>query len=229
MAARFKELCLDSRVPDDAEASEQLGRFWAALTGCVFQPDDGTGDVAPPPGGDEGMGIAICPVPEQRTVKQRVHLDVHVRSVDEVTGLGGTVLTPAHQGQPWTVCADPEGGELCAFVREGELPAYRTYELNIDAADPERIARWWGEVFGLEAHNDGEPWWWVEGIPGCPFESWVFAPVPEPKTVKNRMHWDLYGETADFLSRGATHLWDTRGWTTLADPEGNEFCVFGER
>jgi hypothetical protein len=50
--------------------------------------------------------------------------------------------------------------------------------------------------------------------------------VPEPKTVKNRVHWDVYGTVEEFLDRGATRLWDTPGWVTLADPEGNEFCVF---
>ena len=37
----------------------------------------------------------------------------------------------------WTVLADPEGGELCAFVREpAELPAYRLYEVVVDADGP---------------------------------------------------------------------------------------------
>ena len=40
------------------------------------------------------------------------------------------------------------------------------------------------------------------------------------------MHWDVLGEIEALLARGATHLWDRPGWTVLADPEGNEFCVF---
>jgi len=50
--------------------------------------------------------------------------------------------------------------------------------------------------------------------------------------VKNRMHWDLYGDVDDFLAAGARKLWEVPGrtrpiaWTVLADPEGNEFCVF---
>ncbi len=59
-----------------------------------------------------------------------------------------------------------------------------------------------------------------------PFECFVFDAVPEPKTVKNRIHWDVYGNVDDFLAAGATQLWDTKRWTVLADPEGNEFCVF---
>ena len=57
----------------------------------------------------------------------------------------------------------------------------------------------------------------------------VFQRVPEPKTVKNRMHWDVWGETQSLLSAGAKLLRSRDieiGWDVLADPEGNEFCVF---
>ena len=52
--------------------------------------------------------------------------------------------------------------------------------------------------------------------------------MPEPKTAKNRLHLDLI--TADFdaelarlLGLGATEVASFERWTTLADPEGNEF------
>jgi hypothetical protein len=64
----------------------------------------------------------------------------------------------------------------------------------------------------------------------------LFGLVPEGKTVKNRLHIDLRPRSGDpekqiedLLARGATFLW--RGeegpskWATLADPQGNEFCV----
>jgi hypothetical protein len=64
----------------------------------------------------------------------------------------------------------------------------------------------------------------------------LFQLVPEPKTGKNRVHLDLRvgderreAEVARLVSRGAREL--HRGsqgphqWATLADPEGNEFCV----
>ena len=63
-----------------------------------------------------------------------------------------------------------------------------------------------------------------------------FNQVPEPKTIKNRLHLCLRPETSreeevDRLLRlGATFVADRRspedtGWAVLADPEGNEFCV----
>ena len=64
----------------------------------------------------------------------------------------------------------------------------------------------------------------------------LFQRVPEGKTVKNRLHLDVRvgpdrreAEIARLLGLGATELWrGSQGpfeWATLADPEGNEFCV----
>jgi hypothetical protein len=64
----------------------------------------------------------------------------------------------------------------------------------------------------------------------------IFQRVPEPKTGKNRWHLDVWvgadnvREQADgLIARGATFLHEGQQgphrWITLADPEGNEFCV----
>ena len=64
----------------------------------------------------------------------------------------------------------------------------------------------------------------------------LFQSVPEAKTVKNRLHFDVRvgadqreAEVARLLGRGATELWRaSQGpyeWVTMADPEGNEFCI----
>ena len=64
----------------------------------------------------------------------------------------------------------------------------------------------------------------------------LFLVVPEPKTAKNRMHLDLHvpagtrdAEVERLIGMGATFLHDGQQgpftWVTLADPEGNEFCV----
>jgi hypothetical protein len=64
----------------------------------------------------------------------------------------------------------------------------------------------------------------------------LFQEVPERKTVKNRIHLDLRvgahrreAEVARLLELGATELWRASqgpyDWVTMADPEGNEFCV----
>lgn len=64
----------------------------------------------------------------------------------------------------------------------------------------------------------------------------LFQKVPEAKAVKNRVHLDLRipadrrdAEIARLEALGATRLWDGRQgpqtWVTMADPEGNEFCL----
>jgi hypothetical protein len=128
------------------------------------------------------------------------------------------------------VLADPEGGELCAFVREPEaVPDYRVYEVVVDSADPAAIAAWWAQRYAAEVcHDRDRGFSWIDGVPGMPW-SMVFQWVPEPKTVKNRVHWDVWGETEAFLAAGARMLRsqdEEIGWDVLADPEGNEFCVF---
>jgi len=60
-----------------------------------------------------------------------------------------------------------------------------------------------------------------------------FVPVHEPKTAKNRVHWDVtvpdVESVAALVTAGATLLREPGGdigWHVLADPEGNEFCAF---
>jgi hypothetical protein len=169
-------------------------------------------------------------VPEPKTVNHRVHLDVHVAAVSDLIGLGARVLDDS---QRWTVMADPEGGELCAFVRDPDtLRDYRLYEVVVDSADPAAIATWWADRFEVLVQHgtdtgDGS-FSWLEGPLGRDV-GWVFGEVPEPKTVKNRLHWDVRGDVDELLEAGAYLLRrpdDDISWHILADPEGNEFCVF---
>lgn len=92
------------------------------------------------------------------------------------------------------------------------------------------LAEWWAEVLGGQSTDDGRGFWWVEDIPGLPFDSIDVVPVPEPKTVKNRIHWDVTStDLPALLDRGATVIappTDQTPWHVLADPDGNEFCVF---
>jgi hypothetical protein len=218
--ARFKDLCIDVSSPSGMTA------FWGGVIGLTTPADNPNVLVGDAP----EKTIWVNTVPERRTVKQRVHLDVHTSSIDELERAGATVLTPATDAQRWTVMADPEGGEFCGFVRE-TVPAYRLMELVVDSAEPEAQARWWAGVVGGDfSHREGRPYYWLENVPGMPFKYWVFVPVPEPKTVKNRIHWDLTTPALQpVLDAGATLLRpkdEEIGWHVCGDPEGNEFCVF---
>jgi hypothetical protein len=212
--AAYQDLCLDARDP------LRLGRFWAAALGLEIEELD-DGDVVLR-GPSPQHTIWIDAVPEPKTVKNRMHLDVHVRSVEELLDLGARVVAE----QPhWTVMADPEGGEFCAFVREAP-PEYRLYEVVLDAADHRALGRWWAELLGGRLIDEGKDFVSIVDIPGAPFEYLDVGTVPEPKTAKNRVHLDVVGDTAEILARGATLLGGFPRWDVLADIEGNEFCVF---
>ncbi|WP_017933305.1 VOC family protein [Nocardioides sp. Iso805N] len=216
--ATFKDLCID------AHDAGRLARFWADVLGLEAKTlDDGDLLLS---GSTEQQAIWVNEVPEPVSVKQRVHLDVHARSVDDVVALGATPADLTSFG--WKVLRDPEGGELCVFERE-TVPAYRLYEVVVDAREPERMATWWADVLGARVEHE-EEFSSVVDIVGAPFEALVFQVVPEPKTVKNRIHWDVTAaDLGLFLGDGATVLRpqdDEIAWTVLADPEGNEFCAF---
>ncbi len=221
--AHFKDLCIDTGP------SETLGRFWAAALGLTFEPSGAAGTLT---GSEPGQRVWMCVVPEKKAVKHRVHLDVHCASIDDLVTLGATVLEHPGFDRDWYVLADPEGGEFCAFVRRpDELPDYRLYEVIVDSANPKQLAEWWAAAFGLPVGGRRDKdWWWLEDIPGLPCEGWSFVPVPEPKTVKNRIHWDVFVDSVDdVVAAGASVLalpTPETGWTVMADPEGNEFCAF---
>jgi Glyoxalase-like domain len=212
----------------DTTGGEELGRFWADVTGLEFRVDEEAGNLL---GETEGHGISMCEVPEAKTVKNRVHLDIYTAAITDLEALGASVVLPAEEsGLRWTVMADPEGGEFCAFLREpADLPPYRLHGLVVDSADAREITAWWGDVLGVQpSHADGEHWW-LEKIPDMPITTMDFVPVPEPKALKNRIHWDVYGDPVDLAAAGATLLRsrdDENYWDIMADPEGNEFCVF---
>jgi len=111
--------------------------------------------------------------------------------------------------------------------------------ITIDCANTYQQVSWWSEATGWQEdpenpNNPSDP----EGLLLTPHGiNLVFVPVPEGKTVKNRIHLDLQPqdrsrdeEVDRLLEMGATLVDDHRrpdglGWAVLADPEGNEFCV----
>ncbi len=220
--ARFKDLCLD------ATDALLLGRFWAGMLDLELSAQD-SGDVVLR-GASPQHTVWVNRVSEPKTVKHRVHLDVNAESVQRAVDLGASVLDDSFG---WTVLADPEGGEFCVFVREAPVPQ-RLYEIVFDTGDSAQasasIATWWGELLGASVVDDERGFSYVHEIPGAPFDSLDFIPVPEPKTVKNRIHLDVLTDDVDALiAAGATALRtrnDEIGWTVLADPDGNEFCAF---
>jgi hypothetical protein len=118
----------------------------------------------------------------------------------------------------------------------------RLKDICFDCGDPWTLAHWWADVLGyhvrphtaedmaqLRAEGIERP----EDDPNVALDpvdatapTFWFCRVPEPKVVKNRVHVDVYDDVDALLGRGATVVDSQPHWTVLADPEGNEFCVF---
>jgi predicted enzyme related to lactoylglutathione lyase len=112
----------------------------------------------------------------------------------------------------------------------------RLKNISVDCADPYVLAHFWSDVLGMPVHPDDKPGDDEVGIPLDDGRELLFLKVPEPKSVKNRMHLCVEAQQARddeverLLERGATVVADRRnadgtGWAVLGDPEGNEFCV----
>jgi hypothetical protein len=115
----------------------------------------------------------------------------------------------------------------------------RFKDLCLDAADHQALADWWCAAMGYvrrDSLHPAKPGWtrpseWPVPIAdptGSGPDIWI-VPVPEAKTVKNRMHLDVIGDSEALVALGATVVRrqdDDIDWDVLADPEGNEFCCF---
>ncbi len=109
--------------------------------------------------------------------------------------------------------------------------------VTFDCGDAKALAGFWSTLTGWHLWYDDDPE--VVVAPTFPHDvtGLLFIPVPEGKTAKNRVHLDLQPEGMRrdeavelAMANGATLIGDFRkadgsGWVTLADPEGNEFCI----
>ncbi|HJY70845.1 MAG TPA: VOC family protein [Streptosporangiaceae bacterium] len=106
--------------------------------------------------------------------------------------------------------------------------------IAIDCADAPAVARFWADVLGRQVAEDSTSQHVIllPGDGGTGGPRITFNKVPEPKTVKNRLHLDVISDTFDaeterLPSLGAQRLRnlqrDKARWTTFADIEGNEF------
>lgn len=107
--------------------------------------------------------------------------------------------------------------------------------VTFDCADPELLASFWAAVTGYQRTQESSEEVVVLQAPDQRgVRRLLFYRVPEPKTVKNRMHVDLASrepeaEIERLLALGAArvehHESGLGTWTVMRDPEGNEFCI----
>ena len=105
--------------------------------------------------------------------------------------------------------------------------------VTVDSTDARDLARWWAEQTGGTVVQDYDGWFLMVAGGALPV-TLAFQKVEDPTPGKNKMHLDLTAtdleaEVERLLAAGAS-LVGRRGdehfrWVTLADPQGNQFCV----
>jgi catechol 2,3-dioxygenase-like lactoylglutathione lyase family enzyme len=128
MTARIRHITFDCADP------LALARFWTQVTGYQEDPEDPNLPehteallVAP----DGQADLLFVTVPEGKTVKNRVHLDLQPtdrtrdEEVDRLLGLGAALFADHRRpdGTGWAVLTDPEGNEFCVERSAAERAA----------------------------------------------------------------------------------------------------------
>ena len=240
MTSRLVALCFDATDP------LRLARFWAEA--LHWEIDDDTHDevgLVPPDG--TSFQILFLPVPEKKTGKNRIHLDLTSTSSDyqarrvETLIEHGARRIDIGQGpdEAHVVLADPEGNEFCVIEPENSFLAGCGRLGSITCDGSVRAGYFWSNALGWPLVWDQDEEAAIRSPDGTgPFITWG-PPVPQ-KLRKNRLHLDIVPpgdgdqqvEVDRLVSLGASRLDIGQGdvsWVVMADPDGNEFCVLTPR
>lgn len=109
-------------------------------------------------------------------------------------------------------------------------------QVVVAASNPAELGRWWCEALGWVVVDDDPPVFEIQRTPDQ-LPGMLFLGVDDAKHGKNRLHIDLRPddqavEVDRLVALGATRTDVGQGdapWVVLSDPEGNEFCVLGNR
>lgn len=118
MTNRIRHITVDCADP------YELAGWWAEVIGYTRSEEDFPGDpeaLLSPPEGVSGPGMLFCRVPEGKSGKNRIHLDLqpadHTRDeeVERLLAIGATVFDDQRRpdGTGWVVLTDPDGNEFC--------------------------------------------------------------------------------------------------------------------
>ncbi|KAB1148045.1 VOC family protein [Streptomyces luteolifulvus] len=106
------------QVVVDATDAAALGRWWAEALGWVTV-NDAPDEYEIRPERDRLPGVVFVPVPDDKIVKNRLHLDFRPddqeAEVARLLALGARRADVGQGEQPWVVLADPEGNEFCVL------------------------------------------------------------------------------------------------------------------
>jgi predicted enzyme related to lactoylglutathione lyase len=240
MSSRLVSLCFDANDP------LRLARFWANALDWEIE-DETSDEVRLVPTDHTRFRLLFLPVPEKKSGKNRIHLDLTSTSIEDQRELverlaeAGARHIDVGQGpaDKHVVLADPEGNEFCIIEPENSFLAGCERLGSITCDGTREVGYFWSKALGwpLVWDQDDETAIRAPDLAG-PFITW--GPPLAPKIAKNRLHLDIApsadvdqgAEVDRLVSLGATRIDIGQGdvsWVVLADPDGNEFCVLTPR
>lgn len=243
MPTRLVHLAVDSADP------ARLARFWAATLGWeLISADPEEADIEPA-GYSYPDPVAVpmvfVPVPEPKSGKNRLHLDLNSESpahqqaeIERLLALGATRADIGQGDVPWQVLADPEGNEFCVLDPR-PVDTGRFTGVVADCSDPAAVADFWELATGWVRVGESAGEISLRSPRGLgPYLT--LLKVPDAKAVKNRIHLDVAPEPGEdhaeavrrLVAAGAVPADVGQGdvpWVVLAGPEDSEFCVLTPR
>jgi predicted enzyme related to lactoylglutathione lyase len=225
-----------------AEDAPRLARFWAEVLGweTVDDPDD---VIALLPGDDTGFRIRFRSTQEPKAMQNQMHFDLTSKSPEDQQQtvarslrLGARHIDIGQRPEEGhVVLADPEGNEFCVIEPGNRFLADCGFIGAIACDGSQEVGYFWSEALGWPLVWDQDQETAIRSPLGGPKITWGGPPV-EPKTGKNRLHFDLapsiegdqQSEVDRLVSLGASRIDTSQGeisWVMMADPDGNEFRV----
>lgn len=237
MTCRLESLCIDANDPF------ALAHFWSAVLG--WEITTSRGDIALVPSDDTGFGIRFLHVQGEKSGPNQMHFDLTSRSLHEQQQ---TVTRSLEHGarhidvgqrpeEGHVVLADPEGNEFCV-IGPGNIFLSDCGFVGALAGDgSQQVGYFWSEALGWPLVWDQDQETAIRSPHGGPKLTWGGPPL-RPTTGTSRLHFDLalpapgdeQAEVARLISLGATRLETGSSemeWVGMADPDGNQFRVFG--
>jgi hypothetical protein len=215
MSSRLAALTFDAHDP------ARLEHFWTDLLGP-----------------DPGLTLRFLPTEEPKLGPNQIHFDLTSNlspqqdTVARALDLGARHIDVGQRPEEGhIVLADPEGNEFCVIPEGNNFLAGRGLIGALSCDGTQALGYFWAKALGWPLIWDQDEETAIVAEQGGPIISWGGPPLAERKG-KNRLHLDLsaggdpQSEVDRLITLGATYLDLGDNWVILADPDGNEFCVY---
>ena len=223
-------------VTFDAQDPVRLAQFWASVLGREVLQDAGGWLL---PGDDGQLGLRFVPGRQEQVGPNRMH--VHLSSVSpadqqetvvRALGLGGCHLDVGQRPEEGhIVMGDPEGNAFCVIEPDNAFLAGCGFLAELACEGTREVGQFWSLALDWMLVWDRDEETAIQSTQGGTKVAWGGPPVP-PMAGRNHERFELCavgepGVEADRLvSLGASRLAvEEAGAVSLADPDGNEFCL----